>query len=436
MKKLSLLFLAAFLFLTSGSFAQQVFVSPSGSNLNDGTITRPWKTLEYALSKVTMGEILLGAGHYYVNDGAQFAPFGWCFPQGLVVTSQTGNASDVIISGPSTATGYDFKVVNNTEGLTFRAVSFENTPASSVFIGSFGTGVNVRSLTFDRCIFNMSTKCQYLFVLSNYQGLLQGLNFTGCTINTTKDPEVGILVSGKYVDNINFVGNTCNVKNGLIRLTGAKNSRVDDNLVTVTGVAGTGLIMCYGDTSLNVVFPGSNNTMSRNRVISVGAKYAHLMGAGKDQTTIFDSNIIEGDIWIKANSSSRITNNVILGGIEVKGCSGFSVINNSVTTKDSTCIILISGDTQIAPSIGWVYENYLKVTGAGKCYSMLNYNIGESVLVNANILEGKIGDIMDTLNTQSLAGAQNAWAGYDYPYNDSISSHLTVTGVPWNTIRK
>lgn len=413
------------------------YVEQMGSNSNTGEVGSPWQTVEYALAHVgDNAEIRVGPGHYRVNDGAQFAPFGWSYSQGVTVAN-IGAPGDVIISGPPITTGYDFKIINNIGRLTFQNITFENAPTSSVFIGSFGTGAGVHDLKFKDCIFNMGPSCSYLFVLSGYVGQLHGLTFTGCQINMMKESGVGILINGEDVEDVYFTGNTCAVKNGLIRLEGASNSKIDDNWVTVTGTAGTGLIMSYGNTGTVAGPSGINNSMSRNWVSSSGAKFAHLMGAGIGHSVVFDSNIItSGDIWVKLNAGSIVSNNVLGGTIEIKGATDFLVHGNSVQTRDGICILLIKTDAPIAPTYGQVINNYLMVTGTGKCYSMLFENLGAQVLVDYNILQGKVGDVLQTSGILTLEELCAAWMNYDIPTNDSNSSQLVVRGTPWIPIRK
>ncbi|MCX6361883.1 MAG: DUF1565 domain-containing protein [Armatimonadetes bacterium] len=415
------------------SIAGVYYVETTGSDANSGLFGSPWRTLEFALGHVVAGsEIRMGPGRYSANSGAAYAPFAWAFGSTVTVTSATGNPADVVISGSGGTSGYDFKITGTIERLTFLGVTFENSPAAGVFIGSAGTGAAVHDLAFKDCVFNMGATCNYLFLLSGYSGNLSGLTFTGCRINMTKDPGVGIMVKGANVDSVVFVNNICSVKNGLIRLEGARNSRIDDNRVSVTGVAGTGLVMCYGNTGVVPGLTGTNNSMSRNFVNATGAKYSHVMGTGIGHTTIFDSNIIiAGDIWVKLNDGSRVTNNVMAqGAVELKAATGFLIHNNSLQTQDGTCITFVMGDVTAPSEYGQIINNYLTVSGSGKCYSLLYDCVGDQIVIDYNVFQGNIGDIRHCTGIRTIEAARTAWEGYGIPTNEANSSAVQVIGVP------
>ena len=47
----------------------EYYVSPNGSDDNNGTLDSPWKTLEYALGKLSPGDVLyLRGGIYYEHE--------------------------------------------------------------------------------------------------------------------------------------------------------------------------------------------------------------------------------------------------------------------------------------------------------------------------------------------------------------------------------
>ena len=67
-----ILTLTIFGWAVAGSRAAQAteyYVSPNGSNSNDGTFDHPWKTVEYALGQLSPGDVLyLRAGIYYEHE--------------------------------------------------------------------------------------------------------------------------------------------------------------------------------------------------------------------------------------------------------------------------------------------------------------------------------------------------------------------------------
>src|SRR3990172_10321444 len=71
------------LILPLGSLASggTYFVSPSGRDSNPGTLASPWKTIKYAVTKLSLGDVLnLRGGTYYESsititaDGTATAP--------------------------------------------------------------------------------------------------------------------------------------------------------------------------------------------------------------------------------------------------------------------------------------------------------------------------------------------------------------------------
>lgn len=427
------------------------YVSVSGSNSNDGTgadNAHAWLTIEYALSQMGTGghTINVGAGTYNMNDGTHtdYFAFTYGFSSEVVVQSGSGTAADVVIAGPGLANAYDFTITGNITNLTFRKVKFANTTTNSVLFGSFGTGATITNFKFDQVIFEMNIALNYIFVLNSYSGAMNGLYFTGCTITMLKDPGVGILVAGDNVTNVNFTGNTCTAQNGLIRLDGASNSHIDDNIVAVVGTGATGLVMTFGNATATPGLTGTGNTMSRNTVTPTsGASYTHLMGAGVGHTVTFEDNIIaRGEIWIKMNSGCVIRRNTIAtaGFIEVKGSTLFTVTNNSVEVTTGTGLVFLKADAPEKPTNGTVTGNTFAVTGNGKCYGLATANCGSGVIIDSNILikgaSGTMGDILEVTAATTLAAVRNAWAAYDIPTNDANSRDTAFQAVPWQILYK
>lgn len=63
MKRKHTSLLNALLFLTTVSFSQSYYVATTGSNTNDGSASKPWKTIQYAVDNVNAGAVI------YVNGG-------------------------------------------------------------------------------------------------------------------------------------------------------------------------------------------------------------------------------------------------------------------------------------------------------------------------------------------------------------------------------
>lgn len=79
------------------------YVSTSGSDSNDGSQGRPWKTLSYAASRLSCGQVLLVSGGSYAGDYINMTQN--CTPTNKVVVEAMPGETPVISSPPGDSSG-------------------------------------------------------------------------------------------------------------------------------------------------------------------------------------------------------------------------------------------------------------------------------------------------------------------------------------------
>lgn len=102
LKKILSVVLAAKLVGISISFASEYYISPSGSNLNSGTIGSPWGTFDHAISQINAGDTLfVRGGTYTLNSririqkgGSESNPINlWAYPGETPILDFNSNPS-------------------------------------------------------------------------------------------------------------------------------------------------------------------------------------------------------------------------------------------------------------------------------------------------------------------------------------------------------
>jgi hypothetical protein len=173
----------------------EYYVSPSGSDTNPGTLAQPWKTLNYAVSKLKSGDTLYARGGIYAER---------------VTVSKSGTASSPITitnySGESPIIDGAGLSVGNWETLLALNGNYINT-----------SGFEIRNINIDGYGGNSGS----IVVLGGYGVSIQGNNDTISHLNVHNTWAQGIFASG---DNSTIQDSTIyNVALSNCRLSGQPN---------------------------------------------------------------------------------------------------------------------------------------------------------------------------------------------------------------------
>src|SRR3990172_10621796 len=117
----SIFFAGFMLFAITGvASATDYYVATSGNNVNQGTLSLPWQTLSYAMTKLQPGDTL------YIADGTWNEPM--IPPSGTAtkrITIQAMNKGKVILSGSWTS-GVDGLELDRSSYVTVRGIKVQN----------------------------------------------------------------------------------------------------------------------------------------------------------------------------------------------------------------------------------------------------------------------------------------------------------------------
>jgi hypothetical protein len=418
---------------TTVSLAQSTFyVSPSGSNGNDGSQADPFQTIQFAISQMTTGttiEIMAGTyTEYLYIDGKQ----------GTAAAPNVIKAfgSDIVVidgGGTSSSLGDALLFMSNTAHLTLENLNFQN------IINNYVSGVNIN--------FN----CQNITV-------------EGCTIKDIhfSDNPAENVTSFKNVNPLVVYGASSTVANSNITLRNNEifNCRTGySEGITLTGNVDSFLVadnLVHDITNIGIVVAGHYNVCSNpaldqarhgilrnNEVYNCKSPIATAGGIYVDGGTfiIVENNICyDGQVGFsigcenknKETSNVHLRNNIAYGnsraGVVV---GGFSYPNT--TGKVVNC--LVTGNT--------LYDNDKANTWTGE----LNMTYCENVVVKNNIFsatnpynvmsfykkDNGTGNIIDYNLYYSNAGNETSIYGYNDADLKTLETYQSTSGFDANS---
>jgi len=155
----TLFLLLGFFGMSAMCFATDYYVSPSGSNLNDGSTGSPWQTLQYSVDQLQAGDIL------HVKPGT--------FNEKITINVSGNQDSPIVITG-------EFGSVMNGQGLTNQTTMISIEDKSYITV-------------------------QHMTIQNNQMNDAQGISVSGHC--------VGITIYDNYFSDINFSTNPSDVAN-------------------------------------------------------------------------------------------------------------------------------------------------------------------------------------------------------------------------------
>lgn len=409
------------------------YVRKTGNDTTgDGSFASPWLTLTkaWAVAKSTAppgGVIYVGAGTYAESKAAnaRFQP-DWDFPSAVKVESESGTAADVIIGGDPAGTTYEIMLTARVRNLTFSKVTLKNQGSQGIFIGNMTAGFAVNGLTFNRCVWKMDSTVNYAMLVSGGAWTCTALTWRYCTLTFAKTGGSGITLTngGGTLSGLDFSRNTVTTYGVALALKGFRGPEVSYNTFTLKDTGGSKTGICFGaagDTVYSSDYPIGRFTA--NVVDASLGTYSHVCGCGANHPIEWLGNTItKGDIFVKVNSGSLVTNNILTAGwgIELKQAMNVEVTGNDVTCPAQRCFTMPVDAAVGSSTSGVVVANAFRATGSGaKCYQISNAadgNLGAGMTIDGNTLVcsggGVIGDVRAATGITTLAGLKAAWDSY------------------------
>ncbi len=222
-----ILFFSLFIFFSSSSFAANYYVSTTGSNdAGDGSVGNPWRTITYAITLMTTGDIL------NINNGTYNAALGETFPINMGadkhlkavntgLATVEGSSSNHVIQGTYYATVeglyitgngsgyYDIYVANNAH---IKNCTLSDDNGGGIWIESSGSveGTSV-SIT------NANANSDALIYLTG-----SNTEVKGCSVSIVTSGDTGIYMgaglSGVMVRDSTITSNASDYKYGISSL--------------------------------------------------------------------------------------------------------------------------------------------------------------------------------------------------------------------------
>jgi parallel beta-helix repeat protein len=451
--------LLVLLMAASPSIAGTYYVRKTGNDTSgDGSDALPWLTISKALATVAIGgnhTINVGDGTYQEDTGGVgYLHLTRVFVAEVVVQSESGVASGVIIQGASSAS-FDIRC-NGASNLTFRNVTLQprlgtNTSAFKLI------GGNSTNLKFDGVRFINATG-EALSIAVADATALNGLTLLNCAFSQTGANVVyglrlqtlltgtatNITISGstftmsgastafylnRQLSNITITDTTAsNTGAGTVaRIDGVTTATVTNLTATSTGGAGgvpfiVGADAATGLASSDITISGSTFTAA--------ASHGFLVGALVDGATISNIVVNGGDHGIVLKSCANVTvSNAIVRhnggvGLYMKGATSSMIQDSTAVSFGGACIgIDLSTATQTAS--GTYQRNRCSTRGAANVFAWTAAADGGGNVVDSNTYSlcgsGEFGVVLADADVQTFAELLAAWDGYGAGTNDENS---------------
>jgi len=400
LRKLNLLI--TLLAISIGANAQtNYYISPSGSNSNNGLLATPWQTIQYGIGQANNGDTLnLFTGTY--NEKVNVT-------KSLTIRNQTGNMP--ILSGTGVTTQDAMIAITNQSNVTIDGLEIANNiqnDARGILVDGICQNITIKNCKLHDIHFssnpsapvNAGTNAQGIIVYgTNASTAISNLKINNNTLyNCRLGYSEGIAVNGN-VDGFEVIGNLVHdITNIGIDLIGhegtcsnpandqARNGLIKINLIynCISAYATSGGL--YVDGGKNIII--ENNTSYHNGYgVEVGCEN---VGKTTDNITVRNNMFYDNQVCA-----------IALGGFDYPAGSG-KVINSKV--RNNTC-----------------YKNDLLNGGTGELY--LSYS--ENSVVENNIFYLSIQNSLVYANLTQPSLQFN----YNVFFSDNIPTNMTAN---WN----
>jgi hypothetical protein len=374
-----LVFSATSLFSQSGS---TFYVSKSGSDLNSGSFTAPWLTIQHAANTVTAGAtVYVENGVYnesvnFPNSGTSSSPITFASYSGETAIIDGTGLSVSGTQGLINIVNQSYLTVSGFEIRNYTTSSASPTPAG-VWITGGGAGLQI----LNNLVHNITTT-------SEKNGNAFGIAVYG----TSSTPISNLTISGNQVYNlktgssesVNVDGNVTNftISNNIVH----DNDNIGIDAIGFEGVGPSGSDQArYGEISGNTVYnisgiknPGEGDSYDADGLYCDGCEYVVF-----ERNTVYACDLdMEAASEHKGHSSSYVTirNNVFYDANTV----GVSIGGYSNTVGASDHVVIVNNT---------LYNNNTKNQGAE---FQIQFHSGSQ---SGNIFENNI----------VYAGTQNVW---------------------------
>ena len=414
--------LITLLAISIGANAQtNYYISPSGSNSNNGLLATPWQTIQYGIGQANNGDTLnLFTGTY--NEKVNVT-------KSLTIRNQTGNTP--ILSGTGVTTQDAMIAITNQTNVTIDGLEIANNiqnAAQGILVDGICQNITIKNCKLHDIHFssnpsapvNAGTNAQGIIVYgTNASTAISNLKINNNTLyNCRLGYSEGIAVNGN-VDGFEVIGNLVHdITNIGIDLIGhegtcsnpandqARNGLIKNNLIynCISAYATSGGL--YVDGGKNIII--ENNTSYHNGYgVEVGCE-----NVGKTTDNITVRNNIFYDNQVCA---------IALGGFDYPAGSG-KVINSEV--RNNTCYKndFLNGGTG---------ELYLSYSEKSVVENNIFYLSNQNSLVYANLTQLSLQfnyNVFFSDNTPTNMTAD--WNGNSYL---SYSSFTSGTGTNANS---
>lgn len=190
--KIVITFFAIFLISTITAKATNYYVSPIGSNANNGTFAQPFQSVQYALNTANMG-----GDTVFVRQGTYFEKLNFPHSGSATASIVLTNYSNEIVQIDATTTPLSvgiFVKINGKSHITIRGIRFQNfldRLAKSAGLAIIGGGENIKILN---CLFRDFTTLDV--PTSNFE--MKGI----AVFSTQNQPLSNIVISGNRFERI------------------------------------------------------------------------------------------------------------------------------------------------------------------------------------------------------------------------------------------
>lgn len=398
---------------TSAPPSTQFYVSPTGSDVADGSLGRPWLTVQHAVDAVTAGSVVnLEAGTY--------APFKISTPD-ITVTSSAGAAvdgtaaaQDVVRIAASGVTLSNFTVSGCVPDSS-PAGSFENNGSSGIRIDDNTSGVTVRGMTVSDSYGTNSDGlrfgCYGIFAHNASQVTITGNNIYR---NGT-----GIFIRGGGAGDV-IADNNVHDNNVLIRNTAAAPN--DDygaigiafDLTSGPVAEGNTISNNYGpshdygtDGSGFEIYQSSNLTMRSNQL----SNNDDILETGADA-----GGTCTGNVFTQNTASGRTAGSAlsVSAGLLLRCAQNMQVTGNTISNIDWWVYDITAGGSFAGSISGLTIKNNT-VTQAQKVYALESDPAGLGLTIDANQFHftgGTFASLWTGAQDGSLASWESA-TGFD-----------------------
>ena len=420
--------------VTTGS-GNSLYVSPTGSDSNPGTIASPWLTIQHAASTVAAGStVYVEAGTYIESinvtvSGTSSAPITFIGENGAIVsgtglTPSTSQTQGLWNIGSATPAGIDVSYIT-IQGFTIKNYTTSNANASpaGIWISGASNGIQVLNNT----ITNITTT-------SEKNGNAFGIAAYGTEITAIN----GLVISGNTVYGLK-TGNseTVNVDGNVTNFTITNNIIHDNDNIGIDAIGGEKVgpsgydYARYGEISGNTVY----NISAINNA-GEGDEYdADGIYCDTCAYVVIERNLVHNcdlNIEVASEHSGKysqyvtVRNNVVynansvgisIGGYasNVGGSNYVAIVNNTLFDDDTKNTG--SGELQVQYyATNNVFENnVVYATSQGLFINNSTDSEASPVTANYNIYYSSV----------SSASAEFFWNGND---EASFSSYLSASG--------